>query len=84
MNNKLLVIIYVPLLNESYDVFIPVNRKIGTIRNLIIDRINELNNNSIENVKNLRLYNKDNCKIYDNNIYVKNSDIKNGSILMLI
>ena len=82
--NKLLVIVYVPLLGEHYDIFIPINKKIGTIKKIIIDTINELSENSIDNPDNLRLYNKEDGKIYDNNIYVKNSNIVNGTILMLL
>lgn len=82
--NKLLVVVYVPLLGEHYDVFIPINKKIGTIKKVIIDTINELSDNSIENPNKMKLYNKEDCKVYDNNIYVKNSNIKNGTILMLL
>lgn len=82
--NKLLVVVYVPLLGEHYDVFIPINKKIGTIKKVIIDTINELSDNSIENPNKMKLYSKEDCKVYDNNIYVKNSNIKNGTILMLL
>ena len=82
--NKLLVIVYVPLLDEHYDVFIPINKKIGTIKKIIIDSINEMSDNAIINPDKMRLFNKDDCRLYDNNIYVKNSSIKNGTILMLV
>ena len=32
MNNKILITINVPLLSKSYDIFIPINKKVGTIR----------------------------------------------------
>lgn len=82
--NKLLVIVYVPLLDEKYDVFIPINKKIGTIKKIIINTINELTNNSLTNIEKMRLYDKDSSKLYDNNIYVKNSNIVNGTVLMLL
>lgn len=82
--NKLLVIVYVPLLNQSYDVFIPVNKKIGTIKQKIIESINELSDEALENSNNLRLYNKDKSREYNNNIYVKESNIINGTKLMLL
>lgn len=82
--NKILISIYVPLLDKSYDVFIPINKKIGTIKKYLIDSINELSDYSLgDNVK-MNLYNKDDCKLYDSNIYIKNSNIVNGSVLMLL
>ena len=44
MNNKILVTISIPLLDESYDIFIPVNKKVGTIKNTIIESIKNLQN----------------------------------------
>lgn len=84
MNEKLLITIEVPLLNESFDIFIPINKKIGTIKNYCLEVIQNITNNSITNPDTLRLYDKENSSIYDLNIYVKNSDIKNGTTLLLI
>jgi len=78
MNNKILVTISIPLLDESYDIFIPVNKKVGTIKNTIIESIKNLQN------KNYLLMNKEDCKIIDENVYVKNSGIQNGSKLILL
>jgi hypothetical protein len=82
--NKILVVVYVPSLEERYDVFIPINKKVGTIKKVIIDTINELSSGSLKNKEKLKLYNKDDCKIYNNNVYVKNSEIVNGTELLLI
>lgn len=82
--NKLLVTLYVPLLDEKYDIYIPINKKIGTIKKIVIDIVNELSGNSLTNTDKMKLYDKENCKPYDNNVYVKSSNIVNGSILMLI
>ena len=82
--NKILVVIYVPLLGEKYEVYIPINKKIGTIKKIVIDTINELSGNSLVNIDNLRLYSKDDCKLYSNDVYVRDSNIQNGSILMLL
>ena len=78
MNNKILVTIYIPLLDEKYDIFIPVNKKVGTIKKTIIESIKNLQN------KDYLLMNKKDCKLIDENVYVKNSDIRNGSKLILL
>lgn len=82
--DKILVVIYVPLLEKKYDVFIPINKKVGSIKKVIISTINEIENNAITNVESLKLYNKEDCRVYNNNIYVKSSGMVNGTNLMLI
>ena len=78
MNNKILVTIYIPLLDESYDIFIPVNKKVGTIKKTILESIKYLQD------KSYLLMNKSDCKVIDENVYVKNSGIQNGSKLILL
>lgn len=82
--NKILVVIYVPLLGEKYEVYIPINKKMGTIKKIVIDSINELSGDSLANTDSLRLYSKDDCKLYSSDVYVRDSNIQNGSILMLL
>ena len=40
--NKFLVLVYVPLLEEEYNIYIPINKKVGTIKKIIIDSVAEL------------------------------------------
>lgn len=37
MNNKLLISVEIPSIEEEYDLFIPINRKIGTIKKVILE-----------------------------------------------
>ena len=82
--NKLLVLVYVPILEKEYDVYIPVNKKIGTIKDAIINCILEDNYKEIGKFNNLKLYDKDTTVLYDNNVFVKESGIINGSKLILM
>lgn len=82
--NKFLVIVYVPLLDKTYNVFIPINRKIGTIKQKLIESINDLSDDALKEIGKMKLYNKDKSKEYNNNIYVKDSNISNGTKLMLL
>ena len=41
MEDKILITVNVPLLDEKYDIFIPINKKFGTVKKYIIDTINE-------------------------------------------
>ena len=83
MNNKLLVLVYVPLLEKEYTVFIPVNKKIGTVRNNIIETVMELSEGNFQQKNNL-LYDSSTNTIFDHDIYVKNSTITNGTKLILL
>ena len=44
MNNKVIVKIIVPKLEMSFDVFIPISKKVSTILYLLTKSINELTN----------------------------------------
>ena len=35
MNDKILIYVYVPLIGQNYNIFIPINKKIGTIKKYI-------------------------------------------------
>ncbi len=82
--NKLLIKVYVPYIAEEYDVFIPINKKIGTIKILLINAIKEIAECSELNINTLKIYDKITGKKLDNNILVKDSNLENGSKLILL
>ena len=81
--NKILVKIYFPLLEEKFDVWIPVNKKIYSIIRLMVKNVY-----GIENIKELNnmpfLYNKYTGTCYEINSKISDTDIKNGAELILI
>lgn len=84
MNNKFLVKIYVPLIESSYEVWIPPNKKIENIINLLVKAIFELSKENY-NPKSLpSLYNKKTSEIYNLNERVIDTNIRNGSELILL
>lgn len=82
--NKILVLVYIPEIEQEYDVYIPINKKIGTIKKYLISSIKEFNDGNVSNIENFKIYDKENSKIYDNNAYVRDSGIKNGTKLILM
>lgn len=82
--NKILIIVYVPLLETEYEIYIPVNKKIGTIKKLVIQSINELSNQNLNSCESLKLYENDTGDLLPNDVYVKNSHLSNGTRLVLI
>ena len=82
--DKVLVSIYVPYIEQSFDLYIPINKKIIYIKKLIVSSIIELtNNNNIKN-DNICLSNKSSNKIYDDQEFVIDTDIRNGTKLILM
>ena len=82
-DNKVNVDLIVPSIGEKYNIFIPVNKTIGEVILILNKTINELNS-SFPIIKSLILLDVIDNKIYDVNSIVKNTGIKNGTILALI
>ena len=85
MNNKILISIVVPTVQMEFDVYIPNNKKIGTIKKYILNSIRELSDGYYNfDINKVLFIDKDNGLEFDNNIYVNDSQIKNGSKIVII
>lgn len=84
MENKVLIKLIVPEMNSQFDVFIPVNEYVWKIKKLCAKSISDLLNVYIDIEQNYLLINKDNCTIYEDNITIINTDIRNGAELIFI
>lgn len=82
--DKVLVKIYVPMLEEIYDVWIPTHKRIFNVIILLIKAINELNDNCYKTKEMPILYDKITAEEYDINLKVRETTIKNGTELILI
>lgn len=82
--NKILIRLYVPLIEKSYDLYIPINKKVGTIKKLIENGLLELTDNNYIISRDSNFYSKDTGKIYNVNLTVRETDLKNGSQIILI
>ena len=82
--NKILVKVYVPQLEKKYDIWIPINKTVYTIISSITKGINSLNKVSLEEGYIMKLYNKANSEIYDLEKKIIDTDIRNGTELIMI
>lgn len=82
--NKLLVKIKYPLISQEYELFIPINKTIGKITELIQKAIIEFNVEEIPLKKNALLIKADTNEILDFHKLVYESNIKNGDILVIL
>ena len=83
MEYKVLIKLYVPEIEQKYEMFIPVNKTIEQIIELLNNIVNE-NTFGIYPIKNnLNLCNRRNGKIYKYFDIIRNTDIRNGTELVL-
>lgn len=82
--NKILIELDIPLIEKSYDLYIPINKKVGTIKKLIEEALIELTDNAYIIKPETNFYSKETGKIYDVNKSVRETDLKNGSRIILI
>lgn len=82
--SKVLVCVYVPLMEKEFDVYIPVNKKISFIKKLLVKSICELSNNNYKFNGNVKLSNKITNYVYNEDEYVINTDIRNGSKIVIL
>ena len=83
MDNKVLVELNVPSIDEIFNVFLPCSKKIGNIIVLLNKSLNDITNGSFKISDSNFLYNKATGEKYDINIFLKDSSIKNGTRLVL-
>lgn len=83
MDYKVLVNVYIPEIEQSYEFYIPVNKHIEYVIKIINKAISDLTFHQYPEKPNLQICNRRTGQIYDNGFYVRNTDIKNGTQLVL-
>lgn len=84
MKNKVLVEIEVPEIDENYSVYLPANKKMGNIIILLNKAINEMSNNNFKLSETNCLYNAITGQQYGVDVILAQTDIKNGTKLVLL
>ncbi len=82
--NKILIELEIPLIEKSYDLFIPINKKVGTIKHLIEDALVEITDNAYILRDDTNFYSKETGEIYDVNKSIRETNLQNGSRIILI
>lgn len=82
--NKVFIIVDVPLIGEKYEVYIPVGKKIHKVAMILSKAISELSGGHYPVNQDALLYSKVTGKPYNINLTVKDSDIRNGSEIILV
>lgn len=82
--NKILVKVKYPLISQEYELFIPINKSVSKITELIQKAIIEFNVEEIPFKKNAILIKSDSNEILDSKKLVFDSNIKNGDTLIIL
>lgn len=83
MKNKVLVQLIVPDMEESYDIYIPINRKVGNVIGLLSKAVSELTNGVYPVSKKTTLYNAETGEGYLIDSVILETNIRNGTKLIL-
>lgn len=84
IKNKVFVKIIVPEIDSEYDVYLPVNKKMGNIINLLNKAICEMTNGELPISSDNIIYNRSTSERYSPDILLLNTNIRNGSVLVLV
>ena len=82
--NKILVEVYIPAENKTYDVYIPVKSKLHEVTTLLVSIFSELSKGYFSASENSVLCNRDTGTIFNINLSVEELGLINGTQLMLI
>lgn len=84
MKNKVLIRLYIPAIHEEYELFIPTNESIKKVLDLIIKSVLELSDEALIVNDKYCLIDPETSLIYDLTNLVRNTNIKNNKLLLLI
>ena len=82
--NKVLVKLYVPTIEEQYDIWIPLNKRIYNVIVVLVKGINDLSGGYYTPETMPVLYGKLSARPFDVNLKVMDSTIRNGTEIILM
>ncbi len=84
MNDKFAVRLYVPTIDEIYNVYLPINARICNVIILLKKSVFELTSGEYNPDDKVRLYDRETGEIYGTNQLIRETNIRNGSSIVLI
>lgn len=84
MKNKVLVNVYIPNIDEYYEIYIPTNETINKVLELILKSVYELSDSNFDLDKKHYLLDPDTSLVYDISLIIRDTNIKNDKKLILI
>ncbi|MCY9692059.1 methyltransferase [Paenibacillus alginolyticus] len=82
--NKLLIELYIPAVNQTYDIYIPTSLKFHEIEAMLISAAVELSNGTFAASSDTVICDRFSGQLLDVNKFALELGLQNGSMLMLI
>ena len=83
--NKFLITVIIPTAEMEFDVYVPNSKKVGVIKKFILEAVADLTDGVYRrSIDEVRMIDRKTSIEYDNNMFVKDTNIKNGTKLILI
>ena len=79
-DNKVLINLYVLSLGKNYELFLPVNEKVGNILSLLDKAMFD----SIDYDRKYTIINLESSDVYNYKVIIRNTNIKNCSKIMMV
>ena len=83
MDFRVYITLDIPILDEKYELLVPIDRRIHDLVEVLKENIKGLKDNYYKD-KVPSIFNKSSGELYDMNLIIKDSDIKTGTRLLLI
>lgn len=83
MMNKILVTVRVPMIQQDYDVYIPASKNVKTTIDLLAKTVNELSGGYFPLDNDYTLMSQSGV-VFDLRANIKESNIKNGDVIILL
>lgn len=83
MEYKVLIRLYVPEIEQNYEVYIPINKTISQVLVLLNKLVNNVSGETYPIKNDLKLYNRRTFEQYQLDSVIRNTNIKNGTELVL-
>ncbi len=83
MEYKVLIKLFVPQIEQCYEMYIPVNRTVGQVIELMNKVVNDISSGIFPIKDGLNLMNRRDNIIYDYGQLVRETNIRNGSELVM-
>lgn len=83
MDYKILIKLFLPEMEQNYEMYIPANRTVGQVIELINKVVNDITLNVYPIKDGLQLMNRRNNTLYNYSDIVRNTNIRNGTELVM-
>ncbi len=84
MKNKVLVKVYVPNIDEEYEIYIPTNESVKKIIELIVKSVYELSDFSFDVDKSHYIFDPETSSLYMEDLIIRDTNINNNKKIILV